>query len=143
MAADSDVAVGDPPPAKKKRKASMSPTARSLAECRKRGWVAGVVERYNSHTKQRNDLFGIIDIVAITPSKRLVGIQAGSGNRASGGGDHAAHRTKILAEKRAPLWVEAGADLQLWSWSYVVGKGGRRRYTLRVETYDEMREAAR
>jgi uncharacterized protein YjiS (DUF1127 family) len=42
-----------------------SPTARSLAHLRKTCQLVQVVERWNSFTKTRHDLFGIIDILAI------------------------------------------------------------------------------
>lgn len=51
----------------------MSPTQRTLKWLRDRGCYAEVVERWNSHAKVRHDLFGCIDILALTPT--LVGIQ--------------------------------------------------------------------
>jgi hypothetical protein len=42
-----------------------SPTVRSLAHLRKTCQLVQVVERWNSFTKTRHDLFGIIDILAI------------------------------------------------------------------------------
>ncbi len=133
-------------PANAKRKKSTSPTARTLAECRKRGWIAGVVERRIPFPKPMGttfDLFGVIDIIAIDPSRpvgqRTIGIQATTNGSGKGkGGRHAEHRTKILAEARALVWVEAGNPLELWSWSPAGAKGKRKLWTLRVETYAEM-----
>jgi hypothetical protein len=42
-----------------------SPTARSLAHLRKTCQLVQVVERWNPHARIRQDLFGIIDILAI------------------------------------------------------------------------------
>lgn len=42
-----------------------SPTARTLARLRRNGFIAGVVERWNSHAKLRQDLFGFVDLVAV------------------------------------------------------------------------------
>lgn len=125
-------AVGVAP--KKRRKKGTSPSARTLAECRKRGWIAQVVERFNTYTNQRVDLFGVIDLVAISPTG-IVGIQACAGSRSDGrgGGDHAARRAKILAEPRARAWVQAGAALQVWSWAKRGEHGSRKLWTLRVE----------
>jgi hypothetical protein len=53
----------------------MTPTARTLAYLRKRGYLAGVVERYCSFTKRRHDLFGFIDIVAVRGDE-ILGVQA-------------------------------------------------------------------
>ena len=57
--------------AEKKRKKATPTTARTLAECRRRGWIAGVVERRIPFPKPRGtkiDLFGVIDVVAIIPA---------------------------------------------------------------------------
>lgn len=110
----------------KKRKKAVSPTARSLAECRKRGWTAGVVERFNSHVRILQDLFGCIDIIAITPDG-ILAIQATTGD------NHASRVTKILEEPRAKKWVEAGARFEVWTWSKRGERGARKLWTLRVE----------
>jgi hypothetical protein len=44
---------------------SGSPTTRSLALMRKRGYLAAVVEKWNPHVKRRQDLFGFVDIIAV------------------------------------------------------------------------------
>lgn len=110
-----------------------SPTQRTLAHCRAQGWPVQVVERWNPHAKVRVDLFGVIDLVAITPTG-LLGIQA------CAGASHAARRDKILAEPRAAAWVAAGGRLELWSFSKRGARGERKLWTLRVETYAEMFE---
>jgi hypothetical protein len=119
-------------PAKKKRKKGTSPTARSLAECRKRGWVAQVVERYNPHAHVLQDLFGCIDIVAIT-DKGIMAIQATGGD----GGVHAARVAKVLAEPRAKKWIDAGGRFEVWSWAMRGAAGTRKMWTLRVEDIAE------
>lgn len=118
--------LGEQPTPKKKRKKPVSTGARTLAECRKRGWTAGVVEKWNSYVKIRQDLFGCIDIIAITP-EGILAIQSTVGDR------HAEHVDKILAEPRAKKWVEAGGRLELWSWSKRGDRGKRKLWTLRVE----------
>jgi hypothetical protein len=120
---------------KKKRKKATSPTKRSLAECRKRGWTAQVVERWNSHAFKRIDLFGCIDIVAITP-EGIVGIQAASDNA---GGGHSDHVKKILAEPRAKAWLAAGARLEVWSWGKRGAASERKLWRLRVEAIEVSR----
>lgn len=117
-----------------------SPTARTLLECKKRGWTAQVVERFNSYTKRRIDLFGVIDLVAIVPPRTeiageheflhqgaILGIQATSGS------NHAARRTKILAEPRARQWIEAGGRLEVWTFAKQGARGKRKVWTIRVE----------
>jgi len=124
---------------RKKRKASNSPTQRTLAECRKRGLIAQVVERWNPHAKVRVDLFGVIDVLAIVPRVETIHGQAIAGEivglQACSGTDHAKRRAKILAEPRALAWVEAGGRLELWSWSKRGDRGKQKRWTLRVEVF--------
>jgi len=103
-----------------------SPTQRSLAECRRRGWLAAVVERWNPHAKVRQDLFGCIDILAVTPTGPL-GIQA------CAGASHAARRTKALSEPRLTTWLGAGCTFAVWSWSKRGSRGKRKQWALREE----------
>ncbi|HKP06398.1 MAG TPA: hypothetical protein VJU58_04020 [Microbacterium sp.] len=136
-------ALGDPDaPKKKRRKSSSTYNSRTLVECRKRGWIAGVVERTIPFPKPRGtkiDLFGVIDVVAVDLSaplgQRTIGIQSTSGGT---GGSHSPHRAKILAEPRARDWVAAGNRLELWSWAKQGARGQRKRWLLRVETYEQM-----
>lgn len=152
---ESDAPEAEEPAPRKKRKASTSPTARTLEECRKRGWIAGVVERHSPFPKpfgKKHDFLGMIDLVAIDTGVswqcitgcgrkqrgQTIGIQACSDGRTGAGGrgsDLAARRAKILAEPRARAWVEAGNRLEIWAWgSRVVGKG--RRWRVRIERFE-------
>lgn len=139
------------PKAKAKRKKSTSPTQRTIAECKKRGWIAGVVERWNPHVRIRQDLFGVVDLIAIVPPELMHGYVDAEGNTlmrsgailaiqcgVNTSGQHAAHRDKILAEPRAKAWVDAGGRLELWSWAKQGDRGKVKRWQLRVETYAEM-----
>lgn len=150
---ESDAPEADEAAPRKKRRKGTSPTARTLAECRRRGWPAGVVEKFVRFPPPGHhvDLFGVIDIVAIVtdfaqgtrwdaegrqhdirpPGVATIGIQACAG----GNGDHSRRRAKILAEPRARQWVEAGNRLELWSWSKRGDAGRRKLWTLRVEVF--------
>lgn len=103
-----------------------SPTQRSLAECRKRGWIAQVVEKWNPHARVRQDLFNCIDIVAITPDG-ILGIQA------CAGASHAARAAKMRAEPKTLAWLKAGAFLTVWSWSKRGPRNKAKHWTLREE----------
>jgi hypothetical protein len=103
-----------------------SPTARSLAECRKRGWIAQVVEQTIPRTFIKRDLFGIIDIVAITDAG-ILGIQATSGT------NHAARVAKARLEPRLTRWLEEGARFEVWSWAKRGNRGERKLWSLRAE----------
>ena len=106
--------------------AKTSPTQRTLAELRKNGYTAQVVERWNPHARVRVDLFGVIDLLALLPD-RILGIQA------CAGASHAVRRTKILDEPRARQWLQAGGELAGWSWAKQGARGKRKTWTLRVE----------
>ena len=107
---------------------SASPTQLTLAECKKRGYVAQVVERWNQYAKVRQDLFGVIDVVCIVPGRGILGIQATSGT------NHASRVSKVLEEPRAIAWVKAGGLLQVWSWQKRREPGKKlERWTLRAE----------
>lgn len=135
----------DEPKAKRR---GQSPTSRCLAECRKRGWAAGVVERFVKFPPPGHhvDLFGVIDIIAAVPPRidhehvgpdgkplivpgYILGIQASPGSR------HGAHRTKILSEPRARDWLDSGGRLELWSWDKRGAHYERPRWTLRIEEF--------
>lgn len=48
-----------------------SPTQRTLARLRKDGYVAAVVEKWNPHAKIRQDLFRVVDVLAIRENETL------------------------------------------------------------------------
>lgn len=106
--------------------AKTSPTARSLAELKKLGFYAQVVEKWNPFARVRQDLFGVIDIVVICPNG-ILGIQATSGP------NHSARREKALAEPRLLKWLEAGGSFEVWSWAKQGPRGGKKVWTLRRE----------
>ncbi len=103
-----------------------SPTQRTIAECKRRGWTAAIVERRIPFKNVTIDLFGCIDIVALTPDG-ILGIQACAGS------SHATRRTKALAEPRLSAWLGAGARFEVWSWAKRGDAGKRKLWTLRAE----------
>lgn len=113
----------------KKRKSSGSPTSRTLAECRKRGWIAQVVEqnvRIPGGGMFKRDLLGCIDVFAVC-GDHFLGIQACAGT------DHAKRRAKALAEPRLGAWLAAGGRFEVWSWAKQGPHGARKLWTLRAE----------
>lgn len=95
---------------KKKRKKGISATALTLKECKSRGWIAQTVEQTIPHTFIKRDLFGAIDIIAVT-ERGILGIQATSAP------NHAARANKALEEPRLQAWLKAGGLFGVWSWS--------------------------
>ena len=97
----------------------MSPTARSLKLLRSHGYTAEVVEHFNHYTKQRKDLFGFVDIVAINGSGFLA-IQATSASNQS------SRMKKIAVEPKAAEWLLAGGRIFVHGWrKKKVKRGGK------------------
>jgi hypothetical protein len=103
----------------------MSPTQRTLAEIRKQGHRAGIVEKFNRFVGPhgiRQDLFGCIDILALDHSRGVIGIQ-------STGQAFREHELAMLGEKAKDCvdWLKTpGAHLELWGWRKLkVKRGGK------------------
>ena len=86
-----------------------TPTQRTLAWLRQDGWTAAVVERWNAHTKQRQDLFGFADIIAFRADQVLL-VQATSDSNL------ASRVTKCQGNKTAREWMAAGNALWCVGW---------------------------
>lgn len=99
---------------------ALSPTQRSLAMLRKEGCeLVAVVERWNPHARIRQDLFGIIDILAIKDHDTIA-VQCTSGT-------HVADRIKKMeASDALPALREAGWTIHVHGWRKVkVKRGGK------------------
>lgn len=104
----------------------MSPTARTMAELRKRGAVlVDVVERRIPHTFITKDLFGIIDVLAVMPSGKTVAVQATGGS----GGNFAARVRKVVESDAIHLLRLAGWTVLVHGWR----KNVKGRYVLSEE----------
>jgi hypothetical protein len=115
---DALTAAVEAAPIKRKAKAK-SPTARSLEHMRKLGYLCAIVEKWNMHTKIRQDLYGFIDVLCVK-GEDIIGVQATSG-------DHVAHRvTKITEHENYPL-VIAAIRIAVHGWR----KNAAGRWTLR------------
>ena len=108
----------------------MSPTARSLAHCKKLGWLAQVVEQTIPRTFIKRDLFGCIDILALDGNPGVLGIQATS----ESGGNVAKRADRIRTEcaEKSAAWLAAGNRIQVWGWGKKGAAGKRKLWTLRV-----------
>lgn len=84
----------------------MSPTQRTLAKLRKEGYRAAVVEKWNPHAKIRQDLFGVVDVLAIREGETLA-VQSTSGS-------NVASRVHKIEES------DALADIREAGWRFVV-----------------------
>lgn len=101
----------------------LSPTQRTLRALRDRGLVAAIVEKWNQYAGPyglRQDLFGIIDVLALGPDG-VVGVQACAGS------DFNTHLRKITEEQaeNTIAWLTTpGCSLELWAWRKVKLKRG-------------------
>ena len=94
----------------------MTPTQRSLAKLREDGYLAAVVEKWNPHARIRQDLFGILDLVAIRDGETL-GVQTTSASNV------AARIRKITESETIAVIRSAGWGIQVHGWKK--GKNGR------------------
>ncbi len=100
----------------------MSPTQRTLKRLRGQGYRTAVVERWLRYAGQfgkRQDMFGIIDVLAINSEEDL-GIQCCAGSVKS-------HLTKLLEERNQECfdWLECPhRRLEIWAWRKLLKKRG-------------------
>jgi hypothetical protein len=96
--------------------AGKSPTARTLAYLRQAGWpFVQVVEHYNVWSKQRNDLFGFADVLAVHPKKGHLYVQVTSGTNVN------ARLNKMRDESKEVIeaLIETGARVEVHGWRKV------------------------
>lgn len=91
--------------------------------------MPAMVERYNSFTRQRYDMFGFADIVAVGKNK-IIAVQ-------SCGQAFSEHNKKILNEPMAKEWLKAGGGIILIGWRKIkLKRGGKAlRWKPRIKEY--------
>lgn len=95
----------------------MSPTERSLKDLRQRGFVAAVVERWNSFANVRQDLFGWMDIIAYHPERKItLGVQTTTRQNL------VARKRKVLENNNAAAWLAAGNKIEVHGWAKRKGR---------------------
>ena len=102
-----------------------SATQRTIRELKNMGRKCAVVERWNPHVGDfgiRQDLFGIVDVLALDPERGFVGVQC----CASGFADHYRKMTEDNAQASLD-WLETpGGYIEVWYWRKIkVKKGGK------------------
>lgn len=103
-----------------------SPTQRTLAELRKRGYqLVQVVERWNPHARIRQDLFSFVDVLAV----RVVEGQPAEtfAVQACRGADISTRVRKITECDSYHVLRLAGWSIAVWGWR----KNAKGRYVLR------------
>lgn len=107
-----------------------TPTQRTIRALRNEGMRCAIVEKWNAYAPRgdggrgiRQDLFGIIDVLALKPGEGFLGVQccAGSG--------YQKHLRKLLIDHNQEChdWLETPTGLlQIWAWRKVkVKRGGK------------------
>lgn len=117
--------VGSSKPA---RAASISPVQRSLAYMRAKGYACAMSSWWNSHANIRQDLFGIIDFVAIGRGE-TIGVQPTSDN----GGNFSNHVKKVKASPYYQQLKESGWLLVVHAWGNKGARGKPKMISLREE----------
>ena len=88
-----------------------SPTELSLDYLRKKGYSVAITEHWNPFGKVRQDLFGIIDLVAIKAGEvGVLGIQTTSKSNIS------ARVAKAKNNKDLLVWYKAGNNFIIHGW---------------------------
>lgn len=104
---------------KSKRKKPFAANNASIKLMESDGWTCGLVEQRIPHCFITRDLFGFADIIAISPSRGTMAIQA------TGGGNGPSRIAKIKAEPRAAIWLACGNRIQVHDWRKRAGKTQR------------------
>jgi len=86
-----------------------SPTQRSMKLMRDRGYHVEVVEKWNSFTKTKKDLFGFIDVLCIADGC-VVGVQSTSDSNVS------SRVTKIKEHELYPVVLASGIQILVHGW---------------------------
>ena len=84
-------------------------TVKTRERLKSEGFLVETVERWNSFARVKNDLFGIIDVLAVGRG-RTIGVQVTSRS------NMAARRRKILDSEAYPMLKQAGWSIELHGW---------------------------
>jgi hypothetical protein len=106
---------------------AVSHNGRVLKALRDLGYVAQVVEHYDSYTRRRYDLFGVIDILAVGNGETVAVQVTSRGNMSS-------RRRKIREAPELPYMLGAGWRIELWG--YDQPRGPRTAWRLKTESMD-------
>ena len=91
---------------------------RSLKLIKEYEWNYWITEVWNHYARKRIDLFNFCDILCLDDT-RTIAIQAM-------GSDYQNHVSKIRENEFIMPWLQAGNELQLWSWrKYLKKRGGK------------------
>jgi hypothetical protein len=101
---------------------------------RDEGWSAEVVEKWNPHVRQRKDLFGFADVLAMKPDERPMLLQVTSGSNT------AARIAKIKDEPLAAIALQSGFQIAVHGWRKLkLKRGGKAmRWSPKIENIEDL-----
>jgi hypothetical protein len=103
----------------------MSPTERTLAELRRHGYIAAVVEHWNPWAKIRQDLYGFMDVLAVKAGETgVLGVQCTTSSNAL---------SRLRKAKESPVlavWLASSNQFEVWGWAKRGCRGARKVWTL-------------
>lgn len=100
----------------------MTPTQRSKKHLEALGYRVAIVERWNAFAKCRQDLFGVIDLLAMKQGSPLLAVQVTTT-------EHLPNRMHKDPET-VRQWVSTGADMVFHGWAQRGPRGKRKVWTL-------------
>ncbi len=106
----------------------MTPTARTLALLRRRGFRADVCEHRLPRCCITRDLFGFADLIYLDPERGIVAVQVTTTSNRS------ARRKKMAACPGTREWLTTGGLVELWAWRKR-RKGRRMLWTVDVHNF--------
>lgn len=109
------------------RKKPFAANRASVKRLEAEGWTCAVVEHRIPHCFITRDLFGFGDILAISPTRGFLMVQA------TGGGNGPARIAKIKAEPLALVWLATGGRIQVHDWRKRAGRKERECCVFEIE----------
>jgi hypothetical protein len=104
---------------KPKRKKPFAANREAVRILTEQGWTCETVEQTIPHTFLKRDAFGFGDILAVSPSRGILMVQA------TGGGNGSTRAIKIRQEPRHAIWLAAGGRIQVWDFVKRAGQKER------------------
>lgn len=107
---------------KKKRAKPFPANRKSIEMLTAEGWTCWTVESMIPHTFIKRDCFGFADILAMSPTKGIMLVQA---TGSVGGGNMADRVAKTREEARHAIWLASGGRIQVHCWTVRAGQKNR------------------
>jgi hypothetical protein len=104
---------------KPKRKKPFSANLAARKDLEANGWTVGTVECKIPHTFITRDLFGFADLIAMSPTRGIMLVQA------TGGDNFTTRIKKVKAEPRHAIWLASGGRISVMCYVKRAGKKER------------------